>query len=275
MKTTLLLFLFLCIFSVKSFAQSYEDYIQQSYSLVDSGRLEEAKEALEAGLRLEPANRYNYALLSNLGTIQRRLGEKDDALISYSAALAQQPKSKIILENLGELYSEMGLIENAIGSYNTILSLDPKDEEALYSRGILYIQDQNYLLAEADFEQILAQDPETLKGRLGFAILERARGRYDESEIILNYLLTKTPDWMRIYEERAELYFITNKKGKAASDINRVFAETPDPSADMYVLRGQIKLARFEKESAAIDFKKAESLGYNKETIQKLMKLTY
>ena len=41
----------------------------------------------------------------------------------------------------------------------------------------------------------------------------------------------------------------------------------------MRKLRGKIKLAQYEKERAALDFKKAESMGYNKEVIKELMKL--
>ena len=59
------------------------------------------------------------------------------------------------------------------------------------------------------------------------------------------------------------------------TDLNKVFAETPNPSAELYVLRGRVKLAQYEKESAAIDFRKALSLGYDAETIENLIKQTY
>ena len=256
-------------------AQTYEEMITKSYEYVDNDDLFGAEETLKAALRLEPGNRYNYALLTNLGTVQRRQGKYDEAIVSYTAALNQQPNSEIILKNRAELYTEMDEIEHALTDYQRLLSLNPKDEDALYDRGLLYIRTEQLLLAEGDFEKILELNPETEQGRMGFAILEKVRQNYSESEVIFNYLIDKNPKNWRFYEERAELYFFMNKNGRALSDLNKVFAEVVEPSAELYVLRGRVKLAQYEKESAAIDFKKALSLGYDVETINALLKQTF
>ena len=58
----------------------------------------------------------------------------------------------------------------------------------------------------------------------------------------------------------------------AMADINRIFVEST-PTAALYVLRGKVKLAQYEKASAALDFKKAEDMGYDKTTIDELMKM--
>lgn len=264
--------LFVC---VGLHAQTYEDMIAKSYEYVDQNDLFGAEETLKAAMRLEPANRYNYALLTNLGTVQRRQGKFEDAVVSYTAALSQQPNSELILKNRAELYMEMGQTDYAFVDYQHLLTLNPLNEEALFDRGLLYIQTQQFLLAEADFEKILELNPETVQGRMGIAILEKVRQNYTESEVIFTYLIDKYPANWRLYEERAELYYMMNKNGRAISDLNKVFAEVSNPSAALYVLRGRIKLAQYEKESAAIDFKKAQELGYDAETIASLLKQTF
>ena len=256
-------------------AQTFEEMVKKSYEYSDANDLPAAEECLKAAMRLEPDNRLNFALLTNLGTIQRRLGKSDDALMSYSAALAQRPKDELILLNRAKLYTEIGETEKAIYDYNTLIVNLPTHEEGLFSRGILYINTGEFLLAEADFEAILNAYKDTFLGRFGHAILEKARGNYDLSETIFIYLADKYPDNMRILEERAELYFLTKRNSRAMSDINKVFASTPEPSAEMYMLRGRVKLAQYEKESAAIDFKKARDLGYDKETVDKLIKESF
>jgi tetratricopeptide (TPR) repeat protein len=256
-------------------AQTYEELISKSYDYVETDDLPAAAESLKAAMRLEPANKLNFTLLSNLGTIQRRLKEFDDALLSYTAALNLQPKNELILENRAALFTEMGEMELAMSDYHTLLVINPRHEEALYQRGLLYIQLQNFILAEVDFEKIIEINKETVKGRLGFAILEKVRQNYVECEEILNYLISKYPNYILLYEERAELFFLTNRRGRAMTDLNKVFAETPNPSAELYVLRGRVKLAQFEKESAAIDFRKALVLGYDAATIEGLLKQTY
>lgn len=257
-------------------AQTYEEMIKKSYEYADANDLPAAEESLKAAMRLEPANKFNFALLTNLGTIQRRQGKFDDALISYTAALSQRPKDELILINRAELYTEMNETEKAISDYNTLIVNYPTHEQGLYNRGLLYINTGEFLLAQADFEFIVDTYKEvTFLGRFGYAILEKARGNYDESEIIFNYLVDKYPDNMRVFEERAELYFLTKRNARAMADLNKVFKATAEPSAELYMLRGRVKLAQYEKESAAVDFKKAGELGYDKETVDRLIKESF
>ena len=256
-------------------AQTFEEWVKKSYEYSDSDDLPAAEECLKSAMRLEPANRLNYALLTNLGTIQRRQGKFEDALMSYTAALAQQPEDEIILVNRAKLYTEMNEAEKAIYDYNTLIISNPTHEQGLFDRGLLYISTGEFLLAQADFDVILEAHKETFLGRFGHAILEKARGNYDVSETIFIYLADKYPDNTRILEERAELYFLTKRNSRAMRDINKVFAATNEPSAEMYMLRGRVKLAQFEKASAAIDFKKALELGYDKETVDRLIKESF
>jgi tetratricopeptide (TPR) repeat protein len=257
------------------YSQTYEELIVKSYAYSDSNNWPAAETALKAAMHLEPANPLNFALLSNLGTLQRRQGKHDDALMSYTAALSQQPNDEVILMNRAELYSEMNETEKAINDYNTLLVKKPEHERALYHRGLLYIKNGEFLLAEADFEHITDKYPDTFLGRLGYAILEKARGNYDESENIFNYLTDKYPDHVRILEERAELYFLTRRNARAMTDLNKLFAAIKEPSAEMYMLRGRVKLAQYEKASAALDFRKAAELGYDRETVDRLIKESY
>ncbi|MGP1420832.1 MAG: tetratricopeptide repeat protein [Tannerella sp.] len=256
-------------------AQTYEEMIRKSYEYADRGDLPAAEEALKAAMHAEPANKNNFALLSNLGTIQRQQGKTDEALVSYTAALSLQPKNKLILSNRAELYIEMGETEKALSDYQALLLLDPLDLDAYYRRGMLYIEMKDYMLADEDFEKIMSIDKESEQGRFGFALLDKARGNYEDSETILSYLIEKSRTPLQYYEERAELYFRMKKNARAMADLNKIFAETNDVPAHLYVLRGKIKLAQFEKESAAIDFKKALELGYDKAVIDELINMTF
>ena len=224
-------------------AQTYEKFVEKSFDFLDKNDLVSAEESLRAAMRLEPGNPNNYALLMNLGTIQRRQGKLEDALLSYTAALSRHPNNEAILENRAGLYTEMGEIEKATNDYNALLILNPHHQEALYCRAMLHLQHKNYLLAEQD-----------------------------ESERIFNYLISEMPREWILYEGRADLYFMMGKNARAMADINRVFVEST-PTAALYVLRGKVKLAQYEKASAALDFKKAEDMGYDKTTIDELMKM--
>jgi Flp pilus assembly protein TadD len=90
-----------------------------------------------------------------------------------------------------------------------------------------------------------------------------------------SYLIEKYPDNIRVLEERAELYFLTKRNARAMADLNKIFVTVKAPSAEMYMLRGRVKLAQYEKASAALDFRKAAELGYDRTTVDKLLKETY
>ena len=272
---TLLLSLGLCLACAFQHlaAQSYVDFVEKSYEFLDKEDLPSAAESLKAAMRLEPGNPNNYALLMNLGTIQRRMGKPEEALISYNAALGQQPQNPLILENRATLYTEMDEIEKAITDYNTILSINPDHQEALYCRGMLYLQQKLFVAAEDDFERIVNINERSIKGRFGYAILEKLRGNYNESERIFNYLINEMPKAWYLYEGRADLYFMMGKNARAMADINKLFVES-EPTATLYVLRGKVKIAQYEKESAAQDFRKALEMGYDPKVIEELLKMT-
>jgi len=260
------------LFGQLLYAQTYEELVKKSYEYSDVGDWPAAEECLKKAMRLEPGHRLNFALLNNLGTIQRRQKKMEDALFSYNVALSQRPHDEVMLMNRAELFTEMNEIENAIFDYNALILSYPTHEQGLYNRGILYIKTGDYLLAQADFERIIETYKDTFLGRFGYAILEKVRLNYDDSEIIFNYLAEKYPNNIRLLEERAELFFLTKRNICAMTDINKIFAAIPEPAAELYMLRGRIKLAQTEKASAAMDFRKARDLGYDEETVERLLK---
>ncbi len=265
-----ILFMFCCNGLLS--AQTYEEWIQKSCDCFDKNDLVAAEEALKNAMREEPGNPANFALLCNLGTIQRRQGKKKEALISYSAALSRHPKSVTILENRASLYTELGEIDKAINDYTALLITDGEHQESLYARGLLYLAQKKYVAAESDFDKILQLNEKSVLARMGYAILEKTRGNFVESEKIYNYLIDKMPHDMILYEGRADLYFMMGKNARALHDVNKVFLEGT-PNAGLYVLRSKIKLAQYEKESARNDLLKAQEMGYDQDVIDELLKM--
>ena len=267
-----LVLLLMCVEDLPLSAQTYEEWIEKSCDLVDKQDWVSAEEALKNAMREEPGNPANFALLCNLGTIQRRQGKKQEALLSYTAALSRHPKSVTILENRASLYSELGETDKAINDYNALLIVDPEHQEALYCRGLLYLSQKKFAAAEADFDKILQVNEKSVRARLGYAVMEKLRGNYTESERIYNYLISEMPREWVLYEGRADLYFLMGKNARAMADINKVFVESK-PSASLYVLRAKVKIAQYEKEPAKEDLAKAKEMGYDAQIIDELLRM--
>jgi len=245
-------------------AQDKKDWLSLSFNYIEKNRLDSAEMALKTVLKNDPDNPVNPFLLNNLGTIQRRMGKREEAIVSYTAALGQYPKQPVFLESRASLFAEMGQAQNAILDYSTLLEVSPDNEEALYQRGLLYLQIKNTDLAEADFRRMLELNPSSLFARRGLASLAKFRGDYNEGEIIYNYLLSKKPDDCDLYAGRAELYLLMKRPGKASADINRAIylAGDKSPNPYFYIIRYRVNLLLREKEDALKDLKKAIALGY-------------
>ena len=248
-------------------AQETNDWLSLAFDYIEQNRLDSAEIALKTFMKNNPDNPLNPYLLNNLGTIQRRIGKLDEALISYTAALGTFPAKTDFLESRAALLAEMGKTGNAIIDYSTLLSENPNNEEALYQRGLLYMQIKINDLAEADFQRMLEINPNGLYARRGFASLAKIMGNYEEAEKIYHYLLDKEPDDFNLHAGRAELYLLMKKPGKALTDINRAIrlAGVDSKNPYLYITRYRIKLLLHEKESAQKDLTKAIELGYEGE----------
>ncbi len=260
------------LFCLEIFSQTYDELIDSSFEYLENNDLQSAEISLKEAMKKEPANQRNVLLLSNLGTIQRRLKKYDEAIVSYSAALNRAPRNITLLSNRASLYAEMEKNENAITDYTALLLIVNDNEDALYERGLLYLKVKNFTLAQGDFEKLIEINPNSLNGRIGIASLCKLRGEYNEAEKIYAFLMEKVSDNPDLYSGRAELYLLMNKNSRAMSDINKSISLNPE-NAYSYMLRARIKLLQYEKKSAQSDIEKAVSLGYEKSRAEELLSL--
>ena len=121
--------LFFC-FPAVTFAQTYQQLSEKAIECIEKDSLPQAEELLLQALKLEPKNAKNALLFSNLGLVQRRLGEFDKALESYSFALNFAPLAVPILLDRAAIYMEMGKTDRAYTDYCQVLDEDKQNKEA-------------------------------------------------------------------------------------------------------------------------------------------------
>jgi protein O-GlcNAc transferase len=71
----------------------------------------------------------------NLGSVQKTLGQLDEALASYGRALELKPDYADAHYNLGNALKELGQIDAAVSSYRQALEINPDFAEAYYNLG--------------------------------------------------------------------------------------------------------------------------------------------
>lgn len=268
-KNILLLLLSIVILSPLS-GQTYEEIVDKALELTENKDFEAAEQTIKVALRKEPGNPNNILLMVNLGTIQRNLGKLEEALISYNVAIEKYPNSAFIRHNRASLYCEMNRFEDALTDYNTMLLANSVDVEALHRRGLIYLSQKNLLAAEEDFEKMLELDADNLIAKAGLAAIMKRRSEWKEAEEVYSYLIYKYANVADLYLNRAECYMELDKLGKALDDVKKTI-ELGYDTAEVYILKGKIRLAQYDKQFAKEDFLKAKELGANAEYIEELL----
>ena len=259
-------FMFICALS---FAQTYEEFVTQAMDYTDKGEYLAAQpESREAAQQ----DKGNILLLVNLGTVQRNLGKHDEALLSYNIALENYPQVPLILHSRASLLCEMNKLGEAMADYNTILKVAPDDVEALYRRALIYMTNKLPLAAKADFEQMCLVDKNNLLGQMGLAMIMKRNGEWTEAEELYTDLIYKHKTNADLYFNRAECYFQLNKLARTQEDLMKA-TEYGYNEAPLFILRGQLRLAQYDKLSAKEDFLKAKEKGADAATIDQYLKL--
>ncbi|MDO4496675.1 MAG: tetratricopeptide repeat protein [Bacteroidales bacterium] len=268
---TLLIGIFGLLNPVASWAQtSYDEWVAASYDMLDADSTRQAAECLKKAMRLEPANPQNGMLFTNLGTLQRELGELTDAEMSYSCAIALLPDASVPLLARAQLYAQMEKYADAIGDYSRLLEKDPENEDVLYERALCRLMSTDTIGARRDLEYIDTFNPKSAKSRLGMAIVYKATGEYSMAIDLYNALIKANPKSWSLLRDRAEVHFLSNRMGAALLDVNASLDLNPnDPFT--YMLRAQIRLAKGDKDYARRDINTALEKGIEPQIVVGLL----
>lgn len=246
---------------------------------LQSKTAQQAKAYILQALKLEPSNPHNALLFSNLGTIQRRQRDYEQALQSYTFALNMAPRAVTILLNRATLYLELGKDDLARVDYSLVLDIEADNQEALLMRAYIYRQKRDYKSARVDYEQLLKLNPLSYNGRLGLSMLEQKEGKNEQALALLNQMIADKMDGTTaiapslqavLYVARAGVEQSMQHTDLALIDLEEAIRlDALQPEA--YLMRGQLYLSLKKKELAKRDFEKAISLGIPQSDVRELL----
>ena len=264
----------LLLISVQAKGESpnYMGWVERSATHIDNNNLDSAAISLQRAMRLDPANENNSVLLLNLGIIQRQLRDYDNAYISFTASLANNPIPDIVLHNRASLLVELGRFDEAMEDYNSLISDFPDDIEAYYRRGVLFLEENNRVKAEADFRKSEEIDPNNMYTKLSKALLFKLDDRWELAEMVYTDLInSETNSDPSFHMNRAECYINSGKTLLASADL-RTVEHSQSNNPYYYFLRGRVRLDQFDKTAAKADFEKAKSMGYDDSIVDEWLK---
>ncbi len=130
--------------------------IRSGYDLERAGKLQEAAEAHERALKIDPVMVQAHV---NLISIYGRLKELEKAEQHYRKAVQLAPDEEGAHYNYGVLMTGAGRYEEAEQAFRKALEINPSHAEARNNLGALLEQRGRFAEAEAEFQKAVAEEP--------------------------------------------------------------------------------------------------------------------
>lgn len=144
--------------------------------LIAGRRYAEARSALETAFLKKPDDP---GLLTKMGQVLDRTGEKAAALECYGKALANEPKHVDALINRGNLLERLDRVDEALEDLGSALSLTPGNADILNNLGFACLSGRRLEAAERWFDQAIDAAPEHVEAHINRAHLYLLTGRFE------------------------------------------------------------------------------------------------
>ena len=222
-------------------------------------RKEKAFESEEARLRSEEYISHFSARIAAVhnsrGNAYRAVGELDEAIEDYEAAIRLRPKVSVYHSNRGGTYVFKGEFSEAMPDLRKALLLDPQNEQAYVARGHAFAQAGDYTKAAEDFRKAIELNTDYVTYYVSNAYydgVEESNHPYTPYDIIRTIRQFRIMNAVRdaVVSRRTEQglpeAMPSSALGKAALKITGRFAdaeiESPEQAYkefDQYVIEGE------------------------------------
>lgn len=184
------------------------DYSKEGDNLFFEGRYEEAINAYNESIRLEPngADVWN-----NRGVVLTRLQRYDPAIASYDRALQILPNYGDAWNNRGVTLLELQRYEDAIDSYDHAIQVKPDYADAWNNRGVAFARLQNFEEAILSYNEALRIKNDYLDAwnNRGHALAKLQK--LDAAIDCYNQAVKIRPDFHRAWYNKARCYALQGK----------------------------------------------------------------
>jgi tetratricopeptide (TPR) repeat protein len=254
--------------------QEAQPSLGSALQLLQSGKVEQARDAFEAILKANPANTEaqhgEVSASERLALDARKTGHSDDALKVLLRAEALVPNDQRLLYDLGVLEDEMHLYRDADRTLTALdelhpsdpqalyamarvkldlgqlaaaeekmkayLELQPKDASAHYGLGRVYQLGLQYDKAQAEFQRAIELQPLQTASYYELGDIALGQGAFDEAIANFNKTLARDPKHAGALAGIGEAYFKQKKYAEAMDNLNRAIAAAPNYPPGHYYL---------------------------------------
>ncbi len=227
--------------------------LSHALQLCQQGSFVEAKNIYS---KLQKTIPNNSQLLTNLGTVELKLGNYLLGIELLRKSTRLNPNQLVALLNLGNALLEQACYEESLEFYNKCILLNSNYAIAYYNRGRLFSLLNEYKKAVTDYKKAISIDPGNLiaYNNLGFA-LNKLKFNQEAIECY-DYLIRLNPNFSEVYLNRGVAFHDLKKYDEALLDYDKAILLKPD-YAEAYSNRGNTLYCLGRYDEALLDYDKA------------------
>jgi len=201
-----------------------------------------------------------YDALTNLGVIQRQMGDLEKSLNYFEKAVRFHPNKSRAYHNLGILNSIIGRLDDAIINLNKAADLDATNSNSMRALGIIYLQNEMFTEAIETFLRALSRDYFDTESRFGKALAYWSLKDYDNVLAEINEMQTLGIRFNRMELLLADVYFKKNDYEKAMKYAKLDETENSSQAEGHYMLGVLYKMTG-ENDKAEFEFEEAFTIA--------------
>jgi tetratricopeptide (TPR) repeat protein len=223
-------------------------------TLLEQGRLEEAKARLQEELRRYPSRAEGYGVL---GLVYMAEKNYPQALNAFQQGLKLDAKSTGIRNDMGNLYVLQGNADRAEKEFREVLRLDPADPDGNYNLGLVLLGEKHPAEAILHFARVR---PPTIASRLNLAKAYFAAEKTAEGLRTVKELSAQNKDNVQVHFTLGVLLVTENQDRAAQFELEEANALQPQSFEILHDLGG-VYLRNGELSKAELILKRALTLN--------------
>jgi len=187
------------------------------------GKLDSAQDAFSESIRKDSTF---YPAYLSLGGLHRQAGRADIALAVYAEGL-RHVQSAELYNNYGIQLVEHGSLPDGIRAYQQAVRVDPGYAPAYHNMGNAYRSLGDFLEAEASYRQALRVDPALAEAHHALGMLYGSQGRYPEAVREMEMAVKERPGELGFEIALARAYAVAGDLSRAVETYDRILNSNP------------------------------------------------
>ncbi|KAL2789997.1 tetratricopeptide repeat protein 6 isoform 1 [Daubentonia madagascariensis] len=229
--------------------------ISLGYNLQAQGKFQKAWRHFTIATEIDPKS---YLAYEGRAVVCLQMGNNFAAMQDINTAIKINTTAEF-LTNRGVIHEFMGQRQNAMKDYQAAISLNPKYSLAYFNAGNIYLHHRQLSQASEYFSKALKFDPENKYVLMNRAIANTILKKYEEAKEDFAYVIESCPFWAAVYFNRAQLYCCLKQYELAEEDLSKALSLVPN-DAVVYNLRAKVRGKIGLIEEAMADYNQALDL---------------